>query len=242
MVLSALTGDSDAWEEFQDDWVRRVMPYTKGAPMGVADCLSGRGDFRDIPEPMRMAGLREAVLTLNNWAEKRLTAYSCAILMNDYQRFVADSPKPKPNSPEAICVDDIIPRIDYQFPDGDTRFELYFDRSERFLRQVEPYWRRTSDRRKHGPYFLRRVAMLAPGTDDYAGIQGADVYTWTVHTYCRKMWLGRGSVLIPDELMGIVREPSISRLWDYGSLMWDNSSRNRVLASMTRVPQWKVTR
>ena len=46
-------------------------------------------------------------------------------------------------------------------------------------------------------------------------IQGADVYTWVVHTFCEKTWLGNALRDVPQVLRGIIGEPPISRLWDY---------------------------
>jgi hypothetical protein len=156
--------------------------------------------------------------------------------MDDYRRVVAEGIRLVP--PEALCVDWIIPIVDYQFREPETRFELCFDRGEKFLRQVYPYWRRRSDRRESGPYYLRRVASLGEVSDEYMGVQAADVYTWTVYTFCEQSWLADSTAVIPESLQGVVREPPNSFKWDYETLRENERSRHRVLESKTRVPNW----
>ena len=145
----------------------------------------------------------------------------------------------KPSSlvqPEAICVDDIIPRVEFSLPD--SHFEMYFDQNERFLRQVTKYWKANPTKRINGPYYLRNVEILAAATSAYAAIQAADVYTWVVHTYCEKRLLGNSPKYIPDALQAIGGDPPISTLWDYQRLKLSPHAKNRVLASITKVPEW----
>ncbi len=230
VTLSVLVADADIWNDVQREWIKRVNGPLQGFPMGVADCLSGGKKLKNVPEADRLFALSEAITILNYWTRHGLTAYACVVVMDDHRALKPTIPTL--NDPEALCVDYIIPCVDYQFREP-NRFEYFFDEGERFLRYVEPYWKRTASKRALGPYYLRRVDILTTAPSTRAAIQCADVYTWTIHTHC----LGRQFSTLPESIQEIIKDPPIHAILGYDKLT-KPQARNRVLASMTRVPEW----
>ena len=134
VTLSVLVAESDVWNDVQGEWIKRVNGPLQGLPMSVADCLSGGKKLKNIPEADRLWALSEAVAILKDWTRRGLTAYACAVVMDDHRALKPSIPTL--NDPEALCVDYIIPCVDYQFREP-NRFEYFFDESEKFLRYVD---------------------------------------------------------------------------------------------------------
>jgi len=239
-VLVGLAANSDTWEAFHNEWMATINPLTNDNPLSVTDCLSGQGDFRGIPEDQCHAAISQAGLLIGQWTRKGVTSYATVVVLDDYQRLVAEGVPLV--SVEAICVDDIVPVINHQYPNSDDRFELYFDRNERFLHEVNRYWKASERKRRYGPYCLRRVARIGTASDTYSGIQAADVYSWTISTYARRVWLKDRSVYIPPSLSGVVADPpnSTHRL-DYETLRHPRYTV-RTIASTGPIPDWSAVK
>ena len=237
MVLCGLVADADTWEAFQRDWISAVAPQARNCPLSITDCLAGEDDFKGIAKSERMNIIRDAVSLIQEWTHsEKITAYACAVMLDDYARFEREHGGII--GPEAICVDDIIPRIDYQFRCPDVRFEYYFDINEKFKGQVERYWHAKESRRRRVPYYLRRVPLISPAPDEYVAVQAADAYVWSVYTYCRRFWCKEQTAYVPKELEPLISVvPPINARYDYDTMTSDPSRfKRRVLASMSAVP------
>jgi hypothetical protein len=160
------------------------------------------------------------------WAFKEapIVGYSVTVLLEDYRR--AKAVIPDLRSPEALCVlgcvgNLVIPNL------ADLPVLLYFDRGEKFMKEIEPVW------------IARKKRFAQACTRDWSGqiksiqiddfeasrpLQAADLLAWGVrrHQQIRRQPnapISERQLAVSMALRGALNVPHLSAVFDYDRIM-----------------------
>jgi hypothetical protein len=197
ITLAGLSGSFNAWTMLEERWARAVAPWKspRASPTFKSwhsnDAFSLHGEFDKANGWNEKESWRVAHAIFNDclspvcWGKKKeFCVASATVEMDAYRRACnefQDLRKVKPA--EALLVDFVLSQAIWLLPanesgDGyDGKIELYFDRNERFMRQIHPVYRR---RKKHWVGgLLASVAQSA--SEEFVALQATDVVAWTTN-------------------------------------------------------------
>jgi hypothetical protein len=95
-VVAGLLGNDKDWESFRQQWKER----TRGLIFHAADCESGHGDFKEMPEPKRLKLHLDLTQIL---ADSKLMGYGYAVDLAGCCKVVPHAVKQFPDMPYYDC-------------------------------------------------------------------------------------------------------------------------------------------
>jgi hypothetical protein len=157
--------------------------------------------------------------------EAPMVSYRATVLLDDYRRAKAEFPSLMP--PEALCVDGCIGNL--VFPtDDDMPAILYFDRDEKFRRQIEHAWRQR--RKMFDRDWSRQIEDILSTDSSRRGIQAADLLAWFGNTYeaarRRSEWAPMGDMAMHSLYLFFVAYPRYM-LYGYDEIVAAYQRRQR---------------
>lgn len=194
LSLAGFSGSSDAWTDLETRWQRAVSPWKaprSGPTFNVwhsSEAFASKGEFSSDrgwteKEANRVCNaiFRDCLMPVCTERRAEFCASSATVDLEQYGRACgefSDLRQVKP--PEALLVDLVVSQGLSLLPwteSGDWydgKIELYFDRNERFRRQVEPVYRRGAKHRVGG---LIAHLGLSSSADSIA-LQATDLVGW----------------------------------------------------------------
>jgi hypothetical protein len=183
LCLGGVSASEDLWPSFERAWgqVLADLPELEFS-WHTTDARGVLGPDRFYPAAARL--LRVIHDFRDSSAPSPLITYSTTLSFAEYERARSTAPNLWP--PEAICVQEVIGRI--QIPrDEDLPILLYSDRGEEFMKHVEQKWRHA---RRHGrvsrgwPWQIEKISEIQ-GDDLNSSypLQAADLVAWAVRRH-----------------------------------------------------------
>lgn len=209
-TLACIVAPRPTWEVLNVQWAELMSRYglrnfhaTDWASLGRAfsrrkgwDETKGRQLHVDI------------TCLIAKFRQDRLHAYTCSILMEDYERAKRDDPELK--SPQSICVDFCIGGLQLTAEElAEPRpVHVFFDRGEPYMHPIYQAWCRG----KRLNTWREQIRTIEQADSSCPGIQIADLYAWGSN---RHLSNGDWSFVAASLLLAL---PRISNVYDYSGL------------------------
>jgi hypothetical protein len=196
LTLAGLAASEVLWPDFDASWLdmlgRHGLKWWHSADamslrsdeflrVGAArwDRLRAEAAFGALSE--LITDFWKAPLIRDVRRQKGPQIVTCAVDLEGYR--AARQRKPWLRSAEAICVHVCVGSLVIQRED-DVPIALYFDRGERFMKEVEQVWRK--DQKRPELIWPRQVGTIEPldWQRSYA-LQAADLLAWSTNRQCR---------------------------------------------------------
>jgi hypothetical protein len=188
LTLASVSADVSLWCSVEREWVRGLTD------LGIeewhtADAIgrTKNTEFQSwTPDDSVRAFNRLASEALFPFRDAHLTAYSCSIVREDYNRFVVDYPDFN-KEPEALCVDVCVGGVKYAIvpmagPNEDRTIpfiSVFFDEGERFERMIRRVWQ---ERRRTVGTIFHQITQIGSVNSRYTpAVQIADLVAWIAH-------------------------------------------------------------
>jgi hypothetical protein len=182
LTLAAVAGDENTWARFEGLW--EEVRKSRGNPpyVHMTDLMALEGIYKQLGwgEAERdhlVDGLLNVLLSFRG--AERLFCFTFSIKLADYEEVRAERGLPKP---ERLCARMVFPAMlkwyyeDLQGVDV-GKIEAYFDRTEKFMRHVEPDWINPKIRKRHPNWEL--VSSITQATmEKTVALQITDVIAW----------------------------------------------------------------
>jgi hypothetical protein len=182
LTLAAVAADENTWARFEGLWdeVRK----SRGNPpyIHMTDLMALEGIYKQLgwDEAQRdylVDGLLNVLLSFRG--AERLFCFNFSIKLADYERVRAERGLPKP---ERLCARMVFPGVMEWYYEGLAgldigKMEAYFDRTEKFMRHIEPDWRSPKLRKRYPHWEL--VSSITQATMEHTtALQIVDVVAW----------------------------------------------------------------
>jgi hypothetical protein len=184
--VSGVAADEHVWGRFEPLWQKALdKNQVPERLFSMSDLMSGRKNFKDGWDNLsrRYKLLKDLFNVLGGFRHLGLSAYSCTILFDAYEK--AKTQIPHLRVPEEICVDYCVGSLQLT-PDELTEPQellLYFDRNEGFLRTIDRVWRKGRKQKIGWPMQVRNIF---PVDSSYYPIQAADLLAWIANRVRRR--------------------------------------------------------
>ena len=184
LTLTGIAAPQGTWGDFEADWGAALVKNHVYEPLHMRELMHNKGYFADFGWEEKIKLIGDLWNVFGKYRPTRMCAYSCTVMLADYQRAKSQIPNLRP--PESICVDYSVGGL--QLTSEELSISkpllLYFDRSERFMCKIYRTWNRAT---KNGTYFGSRVGWpfrirnIFPADRSYRPIQAADLLAWSIN-------------------------------------------------------------
>lgn len=220
VTLAGVAAPERLWVEFERQW-NDVLQKHSVRSLHMTDLMAFHGEFKSWAgdHERKRSFLRDlwnvlGRFRLDDSEAHPLKAYSCSVLMQDWNR--AKKTIPRLASPQSICVNFCVGSVQLPKECADEKrpLILYFDRNEMFMHKVNRVW--LNRRQQPGTLHSRiRNIIATDAITDYP-IQVADMLAWIANRSVRDVeYLEREAFKFASVLM---IEP-LNRVYDYDQIL-----------------------
>jgi len=186
LTLSGVVAPESLWTDFEKDWDNALAESHVYEDLHMRDLMHNKGYFADFSHQDKLELVGSLWNVFGRYRGTRLQAYSCSVLLPDYER--AKKTIPNLREPEAMCVDFCAGGL--QLTEEELSLPkpilLYFDRGEPFMHTINRVWEKATN---GGTYFGTRrgwpykILNIIPANRSYSPIQAADLIAWSINRY-----------------------------------------------------------
>jgi hypothetical protein len=190
LTLGGFSGSEEAWADFLRRW-HHVLQENEISHWHTTDAMRCAGYYSKVPgwTAIRAVAVFDSLLRVITAcgdyrlsADQRLRTFVSTVYLDDYARIHAEVPDLRP--PHAICVNACVgPVVKEEVPPSSIL--LYFDRNERFKRQMHRVWEQGITRPKTSQHWWAvKVATICElDSRQFMELQAADLVAWLVSRY-----------------------------------------------------------
>jgi hypothetical protein len=213
LILAGFAAPVNVWASFNEKWrdVLNLHGVTE-LHMRKTAALFNRGDQEAI------ALVKGLFNVIGSFRLENFTAYSCAVLLDDY--VAAKRLVPTLKAPEAICVNFCVGGLQLTAEDLSEREPIciHFDENEPFLKHLDRAWR-LARKVNSRAIWARQIRHVVPVCSDEFPIQAADLFARLIYRYqyCNKHSFWAASTIIAAK--------HISQVYDYEGILQTYDAR-----------------
>jgi hypothetical protein len=181
LTLAAIGADETTWGEMEARWEEVRKTRSNPARIHMTDLMAipPQGIYEGWSVDQRdylVDGLLNVLLSFRG--HPSVFSFTCSIKLADYETVRLEKKLP---APERMCARFVFPHVMrwyIELPRVDLgKMEVYFDRSEKFMRHIEPDWRSKEIRKRHPQWDL--VSSIGQAVmEKTPALQMTDVVAW----------------------------------------------------------------
>jgi hypothetical protein len=189
LTLAGFVGTFAAWERLEQAWTS-VLKDHRIRYLHMSEAWSFTGEYSGwTTERLQrlLVDIQNRCFAKIGWEDFafQFNGVACTINLTDWRRVKEEYPGCLPGRAEALCVNQVIhyslmgiPLTEAQQRTG--TMELFFDKGEHFLHEVNRLWRVKPSRRLKPPLNLI-VAVVPVDMESSPAIQAADYLAWNTN-------------------------------------------------------------